>query len=73
MNNFAKEQTNKEVVGFGRVLRGFLIFCVIWWVLMGFSIIFISPNIWLAGVVFLAGAGYLGYRLWGKKKNKIVS
>lgn len=73
MNNFIEEQAKKEGVSMKRVWRGFLILCVVWWMLIGFSIIFIAPNIWLIGVIFLVGAGYLGYYLWGKKKDKIIS
>ncbi len=69
MNDFIEEQVKRESAGMKRIWKGFLILCVVWWGLMGFSIIFIAPNIWLVGVVFLAGAGYLGYRLWGKKKD----
>lgn len=63
------EQAKKELRAGKRLWRMFLWLCVIFWGCIG--LVLLANPAWPIGVVFVLGAGYVGYRLKGKKKDVV--
>ena len=70
--NFIEEQAKREVGSIKKLWRGFLWLCVIVWAIYAVVIAYSSlmsgdMGISLLSIIFVAAAGYVGYRLYTKK------
>ncbi len=68
--SFIKEQVGREVKAAKSLWRAFLWVLVFFWGAIGVAML--ATAAWMVGVVFIAGAGYLGYRLWSKKQVRDI-
>lgn len=60
MNNFFRNQIEKEKIAAKRVWGGYLKILIIFWGIIGIIILF-SPA-WPLGIIFIGGASYVWYR-----------
>ncbi len=60
MNNFFRNQIEKEKTAAKRVWSGYLKILIIFWGIIGIIMLF-SPA-WLFGIIFVGGAFYVWYR-----------